>query len=177
MDVCYNVIRVTVPTTHPHISRSSPLLSYIRRLILAKKIAWRQHQIFKNLIHLLNCRKLVSRVRSFLQAYRSAREAILLNFRDYNRFYRTLYPFLRDKGLQSDVKNYRPIDLTKVLSKVLKHIIKTKLLAHISANHLQDPNQHSFVSKCSVVSSLLISDSILTKSLDSNIPVDVIFLF
>ena len=37
MDVCYNVIRVTVLITHPRISRSSPLPSYIRRLILAKK--------------------------------------------------------------------------------------------------------------------------------------------
>ena len=41
LDVCYNVICVTVPTTHTYISRSSSLLSYIRRLILAKEIAWR----------------------------------------------------------------------------------------------------------------------------------------
>ena len=36
LDVSYNVIRATVPTTHLSISRSSPLPSYIRRLILAK---------------------------------------------------------------------------------------------------------------------------------------------
>ena len=86
MDVCYNVIRVTVSTTHTRISRFSLFPSHIRRLSLAKRIAWRRYQIFKNLIHLPNLQKLVSRVRSSLQAYRSAHEAILLNFRDHNRF-------------------------------------------------------------------------------------------
>ena len=60
------------------------------------------------------------------------------------------------------------------MSKVLEHIVKDKLLTYISANHLEDPNQHGFVSKCSVISNLLISDSILIKSLDRNILVDMI---
>ena len=77
-------------------------------------------------------------------------------------------------SLWSDVKNYRLVSLTTVLSKVLEHILTDKHLAYISANQLQDPNQHNFVSKRSVVSNLLISDSILTKSLDRNIPVDMI---
>ena len=80
----------------------------------------------------------------------------------------------KGKSLQSDVKNYRPVNLTPVLSKVLEHIVKDKLLNYISANHLQGPNQHSYVSKRSVVSNLLISDSVLTKLLDRNIPVDMI---
>ena len=78
------------------------------------------------------------------------------------------------KGLRSDVKNYRPIGLNPVLSKVLEHIVKNKLLAYVFANHLQDSNHHCFVSKRSVISNFLISDSILTKSLDRNIPVDII---
>ena len=60
------------------------------------------------------------------------------------------------------------------MSKVLERIVKDKLLTYIFANHLQDPNQHGFVSKRSVVSNLLVSDSILTKLLDRNIPVDMI---
>ena len=56
---------------------------------------------------------------------------------------------------------YCPISLTPVFSKVFEHIVKNKLLAFISANHLQDPNQHDIVSNRSVVSDLLISDSIL----------------
>ena len=87
MDVWYKVIRVTVPTIHSCISRSSPLPSNIRRLILAKRIARRRSQISKNLIHLLNFRKLVSRLRSSLRAYRFACEAILLNSRDNNCFF------------------------------------------------------------------------------------------
>ena len=60
------------------------------------------------------------------------------------------------------------------MSKVLEHFVKDKLLAYISASHLQDANQHGFVSKRSVVSNLLISNSILTKSQNRNIPVDMI---
>ena len=76
-----------------------------------------------------------------------------------------IIPIFKGKGLRSDIKNYRPASLTPVLSKVLEHIFKDKLLAYNSANHLQDPNKHGFASKCSVVSNLLIFDSILTKSL------------
>ena len=47
------------------------------------------------------------------------------------------------------------------------------MLIFFSIN-LQSPNQYGFVPKCSVVSNLLISDSILTKSLDRNSPVDII---
>ena len=60
------------------------------------------------------------------------------------------------------------------MSKVFEHIFKDKLLAYISANHLQYPNQYSFVSKRSVVSNLLISNSIFTKSQNRSIPVDII---
>ena len=83
------------------------------------------------------------------------------------------YTHFKGKGLRSDVKNYCPISLTPVLSKVLEHIVKDKLLAYISANQLQ----HGFVPKCSVVSNLLISVSILTKSLDHNIPVYMILFY
>ena len=85
-----------------------------------------------------------------------------------------ILPIFTGKGLRSDVKNYRPVSLTPVLSKVLEHIVKDKLLAYISANHLHNPYQHGFVSKRSVVSNFLISDSIFTKLLDRNIPVDTI---
>ena len=82
----------------------------------------------------------------------------------------------KGKGLRSDVTNYRPINFTLVLLKVLEHIVKDKLLAYISANHLHDPNQHGLASKGSVVSNLLISYSILTKSLNRNILVDMIII-
>ena len=87
---------------------------------------------------------------------------------------RTLYPFLRQRLMIRCKKNCHPISLTPVLSKVLERIVKDKLLAYISAHHVQDPNQHGFVSKRSVISNLLISDSILTKSLDHNISVNMI---
>ena len=57
--------------------------------------------------------------------------------------------------------------------KILERIVEDKLiLAYISAKHLQNLNKHGFVSQSSVVSNLLISDSIITKSQDRNIPVD-----
>ena len=60
------------------------------------------------------------------------------------------------------------------MSTVFDHIVKGKFLGYNFANHLQGPNQYGFMSKRSVVSNLLISDSILTKSVDRNISVDMI---
>ena len=109
-----------------------------------------------------------------LGGYSKARSILLICI-FYDKTFQLLHRlFFKGKGLRSDVTNYRPLSLSPVLSKVLDHIVKGKLIAFISANRLQDPNQHGFVSKRSVVSNLLISGSILTKSLDRNIPVDMI---
>jgi hypothetical protein len=57
---------------------------------------------------------------------------------------------------------------------VLESIIKDKIMLHISSQHLNDPYQHGFAPKRSVISNLVISDSILAHYADGGIPVDMI---
>jgi hypothetical protein len=86
----------------------------------------------------------------------------------------TVMPLYKGKGLRTDPLNYRPISLTPVLSKILEGLVKNKLVEHISLNNLADKNQHGFVAGRSVVTNLLITDSIIAKFLDQRIPVDII---
>ena len=128
MKIYHNVIRVTVPTTHPHISRSSPFPSYIRKLILPKRIASKRYKVSKNVIHLLNFCKLVTKMRSSLQAHCSARQAILLNSRDHNGFFGHIKKLISSfnnsiKLRLNDIENDDPVFFSVALLLVIFLVI------------------------------------------------------
>ena len=51
---------------------------------------------------------------------------------------------IHKKGNKSEVKNYRPVSLLSVVSKVLEKIIATRLTHHLLANHLLSSRQFGF---------------------------------
>jgi len=52
------------------------------------------------------------------------------------------------KGQQSDPKNYRPVSLTTLTCKVMKHIVCSHLSGNLSANSIITPLQHGFDVAC-----------------------------
>ena len=48
------------------------------------------------------------------------------------------------KGDKKDPGNYRPVNLTSVLCKVLESLIRDRLLDHLIDHHLLSDNQHGF---------------------------------
>ena len=78
------------------------------------------------------------------------------------------------KGDLSLVKNYRPISLLCTLSKVLESIIYSKIIEFIRP--LLSHCQFGFLCKRSSLSQLLACFSKITDSIDSKVPVDVIYL-
>ena len=47
-------------------------------------------------------------------------------------------------GLRSDPKNYRPVSLTSLCSKVMEHIVCSDISRHLSSNNIVTPHQHGF---------------------------------
>ena len=52
---------------------------------------------------------------------------------------------LHKKGDRSNVKNYRPVSLTSVVSKVLEKVLHFHLYKHLSTSDLLSNAQHGFV--------------------------------
>ena len=48
------------------------------------------------------------------------------------------------KGSKADPKNYRPVSLTSLTSKVMEHIVSCQISRHLNANHIISPHQHGF---------------------------------
>ena len=87
----------------------------------------------------------------------------------------TILPLNKGKGLRSEFANYRPVSLTLVLHKVLEGIVKNKLETQASRNGPVNRYQHGFVAIKSIVSNLLVTDSIIAKFQNQRVPVDVIY--
>ena len=47
-------------------------------------------------------------------------------------------------GSRMDVNNYRPINITSILSRIMEKIVKSKLTSHLSSNNLINESQHGF---------------------------------
>jgi len=61
------------------------------------------------------------------------------------------------KGDCSNLTNYRPINLTSVVSKILESILQELIIKHMLTNHLIVNEQHGFLSKKSCVTQLLMA--------------------
>ena len=80
------------------------------------------------------------------------------------------------KGSKSDVKNYRPISLTSILSKCLEHIVVSNFMDHLESNNILTPYQHGFRKHRSTVTQLLLTCNDFATSLDNHSQVDGILL-
>ena len=72
--------------------------------------------------------------------------------------------------------NYRPVSLTSTVVKVMESIVKTNVLEHLTSNNLLTCHQFGFSRGHSCTTQLLHVMDILTKSLDQDVPVDVIYM-
>jgi hypothetical protein len=59
------------------------------------------------------------------------------------------------KGSTSEPGNYRPVSLTSPCSKVLEHMLKKRILDHLTANNLISKEQHGFLANKSTLSNTL----------------------
>ena len=83
---------------------------------------------------------------------------------------------LYKRGDKSAAKNYRPISLTSVVSKVMERIVRQHLYDHLSTNCLVSNVQHGFRPGRSCESQLLDAVHVWNKWIDNRKSVDVLFL-
>ena len=48
------------------------------------------------------------------------------------------------KGSKANTKNYRPVSLTSLTSKLTEHIVSCQISRHLSTNRIISPHQHGF---------------------------------
>ena len=59
------------------------------------------------------------------------------------------------KGIKTKAENYRPISLTCICCKVMKHVITSNIMAHLDKQKLLHPSQHGFRRKISCETQLI----------------------
>jgi len=82
---------------------------------------------------------------------------------------------IHKSGSQHNVANYRPISLTSVTCKVLESLIRDHILTHLLNNNLLSPHQHGFIPNRSCNTQLVSVIDKWTSSIQSGIPIDVIY--
>ena len=80
----------------------------------------------------------------------------------------TVTPIFK-KGASSNPRNYRPISLTCVGSKIFESVLKTALVPFLEKKKLLSPNQHGFRSKHSTCLNLLECLNQWTENLDTKV--------
>ena len=80
------------------------------------------------------------------------------------------------KGTKGDTGNYRPVSLTCVLCKVMESLIRDVIVQPLSSHNLIRASQHGFMAGRSTVTNLLAYMETLTKLLDDDQAVDVLYL-
>ena len=80
------------------------------------------------------------------------------------------------KGDRTDASNYRPVSLTAICSKVLKHIIHSQIMQHFDKYSILSDKQHGFRTKHSCESQLLLTVNDLASSLNSKSQTDMVIM-
>lgn len=80
------------------------------------------------------------------------------------------------KGEKYKTSNYRPVSLTCVLCKVMESLIRDRLVDYLIEQELLSEFQHGFIAKRSCTTNLLVALDAWTKYLDTNVPVDAVYL-
>ena len=84
-----------------------------------------------------------------------------------------MYPFLHNKNKSA---NYRPVSLTSVICKLLETIIRDHMMDFLVKHKLINPSQHGFLKARSCLTNLFCFFEEITKWVDEESPVDVIYL-
>ena len=79
------------------------------------------------------------------------------------------------RGSKLTASNYRPVSLTSICCKVMEGIMRDTLNRHFIEHKLISPNQHGFVHKKSCVTNLLECQDVVSRLLNSNKSVDVLY--
>ena len=79
-------------------------------------------------------------------------------------------------GSKKAPSNYRPVSLTSILSRILEKIIFAQLRTFIETTDALPTNQHGFRKGKSCVTNLIEFFDKVTKILDSNQPIDLVYL-
>ena len=79
-------------------------------------------------------------------------------------------------GSRGEPKNYRPVALTSHLIKVFERVVRKHIVDYMEENHLFNPGQHGFRNGRSCLSQLIAHFDHVTKLLENNQNVDVVYL-
>ena len=85
-------------------------------------------------------------------------------------------PIFKNKGSRECPLNYRPISLTSITSKLVKHVIAHDIRTYLESNNILSERQHGFRPKHSCDSQLLITKSELVNNFNNNDQTDMIVL-
>ena len=85
--------------------------------------------------------------------------------------------YFKKRGDKHRAVNYRPVSLTTICCKTLEHIITSNIIKHLSQNKILHDSQHSFRSKRSCETQMVISNQDLAKSLSDGNQIDIILLY
>ena len=80
------------------------------------------------------------------------------------------------KGAKHSPGNYHPVSLTSVCCKMMESILKDDIVEHLRKQNLINTSQHGFMQGKSCTSNLLSFLEKVTASVDSGVPVDVVYL-
>jgi len=80
------------------------------------------------------------------------------------------------KGKKSDPGNYRPINLTSIIGKMMDRIVKEDIDHHLESNDILSKSQHGFRSGKSTQSNLIEFLNVTTKWMDEASSFDVVYL-
>ena len=80
------------------------------------------------------------------------------------------------KGSKSSPKNYRPISLTSVASKLMEKLVQDKIMSHMEENNLFTKHQHGFRKGYSCVTQLIDVCEKWSEELDNKNYIGVVYL-
>jgi len=83
---------------------------------------------------------------------------------------------IHKKGDHSSPSKYRPVSLTSICCKLLKHVIYSHIFTHLDQHNILCKEQHGYRHKRSCETQLILTIHDLAKNLDCGLQTDVIFL-
>ena len=79
------------------------------------------------------------------------------------------------KGKKCDPRNYRPVNLTSVISKLMESIVRDAMVEHLIKNNLFTEDQHGFVPGRDCITQLLVCMEIWSKMVEDGVCFDAIY--